>query len=206
MRAPFAGRWDHYLESGAYLNTGDKVVSSRRSIPILVDFGFPQLQLARAFQGQTLHVGTDAFREEPSKVRSPRSTRSSIGHPQLQVEAFGSTIPPGGLLPGIFAQVAVKSGDKKRYLTLAADGHHLQSVRRDCFLEKQVRGRQVVWSRSRCLSLSAVQGDQAAILSGIKEVTRWWTSGQLKLKNGDSLLVDNSVVPKDDPNPTPQEQ
>jgi membrane fusion protein (multidrug efflux system) len=32
------------------------------------------------------------------------------------------------------------------------------------------------------------------------------TSGQLKLTSGTPLKVDNTVPPKDDPNPTPQEQ
>ncbi|MGH8322494.1 MAG: efflux RND transporter periplasmic adaptor subunit, partial [Steroidobacteraceae bacterium] len=32
------------------------------------------------------------------------------------------------------------------------------------------------------------------------------TSGQLKLKNGTPLAVDNTVLPKNDPNPTPQEE
>jgi membrane fusion protein, multidrug efflux system len=43
-------------------------------------------------------------------------------------------------------------------------------------------------------------------VSGIKQGDQVVTSGQLKLKNGTPLVVDNSVEPKNDPNPTPQEQ
>jgi membrane fusion protein (multidrug efflux system) len=32
------------------------------------------------------------------------------------------------------------------------------------------------------------------------------TSGQLKLKNGTPLVIDNRVQPADSPNPQPQEQ
>jgi membrane fusion protein (multidrug efflux system) len=31
------------------------------------------------------------------------------------------------------------------------------------------------------------------------------TSGQIKLKNGAAVRIDNSVRPSDNPNPTPQE-
>jgi membrane fusion protein, multidrug efflux system len=56
------------------------------------------------------------------------------------------------------------------------------------------------------VTVSGTRGDQAAVSSGIKEGDQVVTTGQLKLKNGTALEIDNSVVPKDDPNPTPQEQ
>jgi membrane fusion protein (multidrug efflux system) len=49
------------------------------------------------------------------------------------------------------------------------------------------------------------RGDQVAILKGLKEGDVVVTSGQLKLKNGAPLQVDNKVLPLDDANPTPQE-
>ncbi len=49
------------------------------------------------------------------------------------------------------------------------------------------------------------RGDQVAILSGIKEGTQVVTSGQIKLKNGAVIKVDNSHPPSNDPHPTPQE-
>jgi membrane fusion protein, multidrug efflux system len=50
------------------------------------------------------------------------------------------------------------------------------------------------------------RGDQVAILSGLKEGTEVVTSGQIKLKSGSPVKIDNSVVPADSPNPTPQEK
>ena len=49
------------------------------------------------------------------------------------------------------------------------------------------------------------RGDQVAILKGLDEGQQVVTSGQLKLKNGTWVVVDNSVLPADNPNPKPQE-
>ena len=49
------------------------------------------------------------------------------------------------------------------------------------------------------------RGDQVAILGGIGEGTEVVTTGQIKLKSGAPVRIDNSVQPADNPNPTPQE-
>ncbi|MGA9341383.1 MAG: efflux RND transporter periplasmic adaptor subunit [Rhodanobacteraceae bacterium] len=56
------------------------------------------------------------------------------------------------------------------------------------------------------VTTGATRGDQVAILSGIKEGAEVVTSGQLKLKNGTPLIIDNSVKPADAAHPTPQER
>jgi membrane fusion protein (multidrug efflux system) len=50
------------------------------------------------------------------------------------------------------------------------------------------------------------RGDQVAVLTGIKEGQEVVTSGQLKLKNGTPVEVNNTVQPANSPNPTPQER
>ncbi|HEY1874096.1 MAG TPA: efflux RND transporter periplasmic adaptor subunit [Steroidobacteraceae bacterium] len=49
------------------------------------------------------------------------------------------------------------------------------------------------------------RGDQVAILTGLDPGVEVVTSGQIKLKNGAAVRIDNSVRPSDNPNPTPQE-
>jgi membrane fusion protein, multidrug efflux system len=56
------------------------------------------------------------------------------------------------------------------------------------------------------VTTGATRGDQVAILSGIAEGAQVVTSGQIKLKNGAPVQVNNSVLPADNPNPTPQER
>jgi membrane fusion protein (multidrug efflux system) len=206
LRAPFAGKLGiTTLNPGQYLNPGDKVVTLEAIDPILVDFRIPQLQLARVSQGQVLHVTTDAFPGEvfEGKVTAIDPLVDSASR-NFQVEA-AVTNSSRRLLPGMFAQVAVQSGDKKRYLTLPQTAITYNPYGATVFLANKAANGSLV-AQQVFVTVSATRGDQAAIVSGIKEGDTVVTSGQLKLKNGTVLLVDNTVTPKDDPNPTPQEQ
>lgn len=49
------------------------------------------------------------------------------------------------------------------------------------------------------------RGDQVAVLKGLKDGDVVVSSGQIKLKNGAPVRIDNRVLPSDNPNPTPQE-
>ena len=50
------------------------------------------------------------------------------------------------------------------------------------------------------------RGDQIAILSGLKPGDTVVTSGQLKLKNGTAVVVNNNFVPTNDADPKPIEK
>jgi len=50
------------------------------------------------------------------------------------------------------------------------------------------------------------RGDQIVVESGINEGDLVVTSGQMKLKNGTPLIVNNSVQPAFESDPAPQEQ
>jgi membrane fusion protein (multidrug efflux system) len=50
------------------------------------------------------------------------------------------------------------------------------------------------------------RGDQVAILSGVEEGQTVVTAGQMKLRNGATLLIDNTIRPTADANPLPVDQ
>ena len=56
------------------------------------------------------------------------------------------------------------------------------------------------------VTLGPTRGDQVAVVKGIQEGDTVVTSGQMKLRPGTPLIVNNSVVPRNDPKPRPQEQ
>jgi membrane fusion protein (multidrug efflux system) len=207
LRAPFAGRLGiTTLNPGQYLNPGDKVVTLQAIDPILVDFRVPQQQLARVSVGQTLHITTDAFPNQTfeGKVTAidPRVDTSSRN---FQVEAAVNN-SSRKLLPGMFARVAVQSGDVQRYLTLPQTAVTYNPYGATVFVAQKAKDSDKLIAQQVFVTVGATRGDQAAVLTGVKEGDQVVTSGQLKLKNGTVLAVDNSVVPKNDPNPTPQEE
>ena len=61
-------------------------------------------------------------------------------------------------------------------------------------------------AQQRFVTPGPTRGDQVAILKGLQEGEVVVSSGQIKLKNGVAVRIDNSVQPLDNPNPKPQEQ
>jgi membrane fusion protein (multidrug efflux system) len=55
------------------------------------------------------------------------------------------------------------------------------------------------------VTTAGTRGDQVAIVKGLDEGAEVVTSGQVKLKSGSPIAVDNSVQPANSANPTPQE-
>jgi len=53
--------------------------------------------------------------------------------------------------------------------------------------------------------LGPTRGDQVAVLKGLNEGDVVITAGQLKLQNGSPIVIDNKIVPTDDPDPHPHQ-
>jgi membrane fusion protein (multidrug efflux system) len=194
------------LNPGQYLNPGDKVVTLQAIDPILVDFRVPQVQLARISVGQTINVTTDAFPKETFEGKvTAIDPRVDPATRNFQVEA-SVTNSDRKLLPGMFAHVAVQSGAMQHFLTLPQTAITYNPYGATVFVALKSQDGKSLTAQQVFVTVSGTRGDQAAVSSGIKEGDQVVTTGQLKLKNGTALEIDNSVVPKDDANPTPQEQ
>jgi len=173
--------------------------------PIYVDFKLPQQQLAAIINGQTVNVTTDAFPgvKFTGKINAidPRVDPNTRN---FQAEA---TIPntERRLTPGMFARVAVDAGDKKRYITLPQTAITYNPYGATVFLAQKKDGKKDLIAEQSFVTLGSTRGDQVAVLDGIKEGDMVVTSGQLKLTNGTPLNIDNSILPGNDPNPSPQE-
>jgi membrane fusion protein (multidrug efflux system) len=50
------------------------------------------------------------------------------------------------------------------------------------------------------------RGDQITVLTGVKEGDMVVTSGQIKLRNGAPLTIDNKAQPLNDVNPRPEDK
>lgn len=229
IRAPFAGRLGiTTVNPGQYVNPGDKIVTLQTIDQVYVDFNLPQKSVGQLAVGQVVNVTTDGFPGVvfPGKITaiSPKvdtTTRNVV------VEATLPN-PKRQLLPGMFANAAVEVGDKKHYLTLPQTAITYNPYGSTVFVVLTA-DQAAAQARANAASSGAApapaaaasgsglvvqqafvttgetRGDQVAILSGLKEGQQVVTSGQLKLKNGTSIVIDNSVVPANSPNPTPQE-
>ena len=55
------------------------------------------------------------------------------------------------------------------------------------------------------MKLGGARGDQVAVLTGVEPGEEVVTSGVFKLRNGAAVLVQNDVLPGNDPAPQPEE-
>jgi len=212
IRAPFAGRVGiTTVNPGQYLNPGDAIVTLQAIDPIYADFFLPQQQLGQLHVGQTIVVDTDAFgtRTFDGKIHSINPRVDSTTR-NVQVEATVDN-RERKLLPGMYANVKVDAGSVQRYLTLPQTALTYNPYGATVFIvkpgeQKNAQGRIMPVAQQVFVTPGPTRGDQVAILKGISEGTQVVTSGQLKLKNGTPLVIDNRVQPANSPNPTPQEQ
>ncbi|MGT2472088.1 efflux RND transporter periplasmic adaptor subunit [Paraburkholderia terrae] len=212
IRAPFAGRVGiTTVNPGQYINPGDAIVTLQAIDPIYADFYLPQQQLGQLQVGQTVVVDTNAYnsRTFDGKIRSinPRVDNTTRN---VQIEATVDN-RERKLLPGMYANVKIDAGNEERYLTLPQTAITYNPYGATVFVvkpgeHKDAHGKVVPIAQQVFITPGPTRGDQVAILKGIGEGTQVVTSGQLKLKNGTPLVIDNRVLPSDSPNPTPQEQ
>ncbi|ACC71585.1 efflux RND transporter periplasmic adaptor subunit [Paraburkholderia phymatum] len=212
IRAPFAGRVGiTTVNPGQYMNPGDAIVTLQAVDPIYADFYLPQQQLGQLQVGQTVVVDTNAYssRTFDGKIRSinPRVDNTTRN---VQIEATVDN-RERKLLPGMYANVKIDAGGEQRYLTLPQTAITYNPYGATVFVvkpgeHKDAQGKAMPVAQQVFVTPGPTRGDQVAILKGIAEGTQVVTSGQLKLKNGTPLVIDNRVQPADSPDPTPQEQ
>lgn len=211
LRAPFAGRAGIITVSpGAYLSSGSTIVTLQQLDPLYVDFFVPQRNLGDLKVGQTVNVKLDAFAGQTFVGRLSAINPKVDGDTRnVQVEATVPN-PQRALTPGMFANVDVEIGEPARRLTLPQSAITFNPYGETVFVVKasgnDEKGKpQAPTAQQVFVTTGATRGDQIAIVSGIDEGTEVVTSGQLKLKNGTPLTINNSVQPANDPNPKPQE-
>ncbi len=204
IRAPFAGRVGiTTVNPGQYLNSGDKIVTLQTLDPVRVDFNLPQRQLGGIQKGQRVVLSDEAFAgavfEGKVTAVSPKVDPTTRN---LQIEATVPN-PKRVLLPGMFAKVDVDTGARQPYLTLPQTAITYNPYGSTVFV---VEGTDKLTVKQVFVTTGGTRGDQVAITSGVTEGQQVVTSGQLKLKNGTEIVINNKIQPANDANPTPQEK
>ncbi len=211
IRAPFAGKLGiSTVNPGQYLNPADKLVTLQTIDPIYVDFNVPQQQLQQLAVGQKLTLTTDAAPGQTfvGKINAI-SPKIDPATRNVMIEA---TIPNAKreLLPGMFASVKVNSGTENRYLTLPQTALTFNPYGDTVFVikptdKKDEKGNVALQVQQVFVTTGPTRGDQVAILKGLDPGAEVVSSGQVKLKNGARVVINNTVVPLSNPNPTVQE-
>jgi membrane fusion protein (multidrug efflux system) len=208
VRAPFAGRLGiRQVDLGQYLSAGTAVVTLQALDPILIDFYVPQQALSTLRIGQAVTALVDTY---PGQTFSGtvESINSKVDPSSRNVQVRASVRNPDKrLMPGMFANVQVLAGENSAQITLPQTAVTYNPYGDTVFIVERHgvddHGQPRYTVQQRFVKLGATRGDQVAVLSGVKAGEVVVTSGQIKLRNGSAVTVNNAVVPKDDISPSP---
>ena len=212
LRAPFSGRLGIVtVNPGQYVNPGDKLLTLQTIDPIFVDFTLPQKTIEQLQVGQVIQLTTDAFKGSKFSGKvTAISPKIDLNTRNVQIEALISN-PDKKLLPGMFSNVSVDLGSTVKLLTLPQTAVTYNPYGSTVFIAKKTdkldkEGKPILEAQQIFVTTGSTRGDQVSILEGIEEGATVVTSGQLKLKNGTPLIINNKVQPANSPDPKPQEQ
>jgi membrane fusion protein (multidrug efflux system) len=206
LRAPFGGRLGlRQVDLGQFLSAGTVIATLQSLDPIFVDFLLPQQAVAKLAVGSKVETRVDAF---PDRVFAGTITainpKIETASRNVQVRA---TLPNADqkLLPGMFATVQLETGTAERLVTLPQTAVSYNPYGSLVYLVDEKGegpdGKPHLVARQVFVTTGATRGDQVAILKGVAEGDTIVTSGQIKLRNGVPIVVDNRVVPANDPAP-----
>lgn len=210
IRAPFSGRLGiTTINDGQYINPGDRIVTLQALDSMYADFFLPQKDLSRITVGQEVKVHTDAY---PDTTFAGRITAIN---PEVDITTRNAKIeakidnPEERLLPGMFATVTIQVGEPEQYLTLPQTAVSYQPYGDTVYIvqekDKGPEGKPELTVKQVFITVGPVRGDQVAIIKGISEGDRVVTSGQLKLRNGSRVNINNEIRPSNEPSPEPED-
>lgn len=212
LRAPFAGRLGiRSVDLGQYIGAGAVIVTLQALDPIYLDFFLPQQALNGVEVGQTIAATVDTFPGQSFTGRIA-AINSKVDQSSRNVQVRAS-LPNADhkLRPGMFASVEIAIGEPERLVTLPQTAIVYAPYGNSVFLAQKGDGKTApqgagLVARQSFVRLGATRGDQIAVMEGLPEGAAVVTAGQIKLRNGTPLKIDNSVEPPADPNPSPVDQ
>jgi membrane fusion protein, multidrug efflux system len=205
IRAPFSGRLGiRQVNLGQMLREGDPIVTLQALDPIYVDFTLPQQQLPLVRPGLTVQVTADALPGETLKGRITAinplvdaETRSN------KVEATVAN-PGNKLRPGMFVNVAVGLPALQKVLAIPATSVLYAPYGDSVFIVEDGGDKNGKVVRQQFVRLGGKRGDFVAVASGIREGETVVSTGVFKLRNGQSVVVDNKLAPDFQKAPRPE--
>jgi membrane fusion protein (multidrug efflux system) len=209
IRAPFAGLLGIRLVNlGEFLHEGDAIVSLQSLDPIFVNFLLPQQELVKMGLGLKVRVTTDAL---PGEVIE--GTITAI-NPEVDASTRNMRIqatvanPRERLRPGMFAEVAVVLAGRNEVLAIPATSVLYAPYGDSIFVVEEKKsektGEPVKMVRQQFARLGEKRGDFVAVVSGVKEGEAVVSTGVFKLRNGQDVVVDNTLSPEFKLRPMPE--
>ncbi len=208
IRAPFDGILGiRMVNLGQIMSAGDPIVSLQSLDPIFVDFSLPQRQIEKITPGLAVRIETDAL---PGRV--VQGTITAI-NPQVEaatrnVMVQATVANPEHLLhPGMFVNVTVVLPATDKVLVIPVTAVLNAPYSDSVFIVEDASGDgasgKVV--RQQFVRTGERRGDFAIVTAGLKEGETIVSTGAFKLRNGQPVVIDNTLAPEFKLEPSPND-
>lgn len=192
--APFAGRLGiRKADLGDYLPAGSPIVALNTLDPVYADYALPERELTKLTVGQPVLVAVAAYPGREFKGRiSAIDSGVDVKTRNVRVRAELPN-PDQALRPGMFAEVATLLPVREGVLTLPRTAIDFAPYGSSVFLIEDKDGQPQV--QRRPVTTGAAQGGRVEIAGGLAAGDRVVVAGQVKLRNGQAIKIDDSVLP-----------
>jgi membrane fusion protein (multidrug efflux system) len=172
--------------------------------PIFVDFTLPQQEISSLRIGLTVQVTTDALGGEQLKGHiTTINPLVDAETRQIQVQATAAN-PGEKLRPGMFVNVAVGLPVRQKVLAIPATAVLYAPYGDSVFIVEDAADKNGKVLRQQFVRLGLKRGDFVAVTTGIQEGQVVVSTGVFKLRNGQAAVVDNTLAPKFQKTPKPE--
>jgi len=217
IRAPFDGRAGiRAVELGQVVSPGTPIVSLQTVTPIYAEFQLPQQALSDVRLGQKAVLKVDVF--PGATWDGTITTINPEVDPITRNVRIRATVEnaDGRLNPGMFANVEVEAGKATNALVVPAtsvifapygDSVYLVEEQKDDPAKadapkakappppKAPGDKPTLVARQQFVRLGERRGDYVAVVSGLKGGETVVSNGAFKLRNGQTLLINNALAP-----------
>jgi membrane fusion protein (multidrug efflux system) len=207
LRAPFSGRLGiRQINVGQFIKGGTAIVPLQAMDPLYVNFSLPQQEVTDLQVGQSVNVTVDAY---PGVVFEGKinaiNSRVDDATRNVQVQATVANADER-IKPGMFATVDVVLPHQQQFVTLPLAAITYNPYGNSIYVVedkgKDEAGHPELTVRQQFVELGDRRGDQVAVLKGVQAGEEVVTAGQLKLRNGAAVQVNNDVPVDNNPAPS----
>jgi membrane fusion protein (multidrug efflux system) len=192
ITAPFSGQLGIAdVNLGQYLSPGDAIVSLQALDPVYVDYRLPERHLPDVQVGQAIEVEVQAWPGRRFKgVISAIDPDIDRGTRSLRLRATLDNAEQL-LRPGMFAEVDTVLPLRHDILTLPRTAVTYNPYGESVFVIHRQDAGLVV--QNRPVKTGAVRAGRVEVTEGLKAGDEVVAAGQNKLRNGQAVIIDNSV-------------
>ncbi len=192
--APFAGKLGMRLvDVGRYLSAGSGIVSLQKLDPIYVDFTLPEASLSDLAIDQALELTVQAFPQKKFHGRiNAIDPAIEIGTRSVKVRAILAN-PEQQLRPGMFATVQITASQARDVLTLPDTAITYNPYGDSVFVVNS--GEKGLTVELKQVKTGETRSGRVEIVKGLNVGDRVVSAGQVKLRNGMPVTLDNKPAP-----------